>query len=324
MKTILLLIALAAPLISWGKQCESDYPAGLLTQGTKLNIHPGVNFVEPPYAGFDPCNESVDLKFNDNSDTLILVLHGVGGLDVPTINVGKRFQKAGYSVLMFDAFKMNKLNRDALFWGTSVHAGSTGRMIYFSGLAAINWILKYHPERSRQVIVYGLSTGGTAAANLAAVEGLDALRMVLAEGPNNAGIGFPNKLLKPVHVFYGSQDNFGGSSEQEYLWKRRSSCLWNAPVYNMPAGNADRCNYTTWTRIERGQTVEEWVTDQKSKGADITFRFIDGASHAIFNGKDITSLVRATPSGIKLYWTTGAKPGVADKLFEELLETIKK
>lgn len=324
MKTILLIIALAAPLISWGKQCESDYPAGVLTQGTKPNIHPGVNFVEPPYAGFDPCNETVDLKINDKSDTFILVLHGGAGLDDPTRGIGRRFQKAGYSVLMFDAFKMNKINRDGIFWATSVHASSTGRMLYFSGLAAIKWMLKNHPDRSKQIIVYGISTGGIAAANLAATEGLDALRMVFAEGPNNAGIGFPNKLLKPVHVFYGAQDNFGGSTEQEFLWKRISPCLWNAPIYNMPAGNAEKCNYTTWKRGDRAQTVEEWADEQKAKGADITFRLIDGASHAIFNGKDITSLVRATPSGIKLYWTTGAKPGVADKLFAELLETIKK
>ena len=74
---------------------------------------------------------------------------------------------------------------------------------------------------------------------------------------------------------------------------------------------------------DRGQTVEEWVAEQKNKNADISFRFIDGASHAIFNGRDINSLVRATPSGIKLNWTTGAKPGVADKLFDELLTVIR-
>lgn len=324
MKTMLLLIALALPLVGWGKQCGSDYPAGVLTQGTKPNIHPGVNFVEPPYAGFDPCNETVDIKINDKSDTFLVVLHGAGGLDTPTTGIGRKFQNAGFSVVMFDAFKMNKINRDGIFWATSVHASSTGRMLYFSGLGAINWILKNHPDRSKRIIVYGISTGGIAAANLAATPGIDALQMVFAEGPNNAGIGFPDKLLKPVHVFYGEQDNFGGSSEQEFLWKRRSSCLWNAPIYNMPAGNAAKCNYTTWTRNERGQTVEEWVEEQKGKGANITFRFIEGASHAIFNGKDISTLVRATPSGIKLYWTTGSKPGVADKLFDELIEVIKK
>lgn len=324
MKAMLLLIALALPLVGWGKQCESDYPAGVLSQGTKPNIHPGVNFVEPPYAGFDPCNDTVDLKINDKSDTFVVVLHGGAGLETATTGIGRRFQKAGFSVVMFDAFKMNKINRDGIFWATSVHASSTGRMLYFSGLGAINWILKNHPDRSKRIIVYGISTGGIAAANLAATPGIDALQMVFAEGPNNAGIGFPDQLLKPVHVFYGAQDNFGGSSEQEFLWKRRSSCLWNAPIYNMPAGNAAKCNYTTWTRNERGQTVEEWVEEQKGKGANITFRFIEGASHAIFNGKDISTLVRATPSGIKLYWTTGAKPGVADKLFDELIEVIRK
>lgn len=324
MKVAGFLLALVVPLMAVAQPCESNETRGVLTQGTKANIHPGVHFVEPPYAGFDPCHESTDLKINPKSDTWVVVLHGGAGLDAPTLGVGRKFQKAGYSVLMFDAFKMNKLYRDGIFWATSVHSGSTGRMIYFSGLSAIRWILKHHPERSRRVIVYGISTGAIAAANLAATEGLDALQMVLAEGPNNAGIGFPDQLLKPVHVFYGAQDHFGGASEQEFLWIRRSSCLWNSPIYNMPAGNAASCNYTTWTRNERGQTVQEWVEAQKRKGAEITFRLVDGAAHAIFNGKDITTLVRATPSGIKLHWITGAKPGVADQLFEELLEIIRK
>jgi hypothetical protein len=322
MKFLLLFALLASPMFAWAKQCESNYPAAVLSQGTKQNIHPGVNFVEPPYAGFDPCNGSVDLKINDKSDTFIVVLHGGGGLDPGTIGIGNKFQKAGFSVLMFDAFKMNKISRDGIFWASSVHAGSTGRMIYFSGLASLKWLEKNHPERSKRIIVYGLSTGGTAAAHLAATDGLERLQMVFAEGPANAGIGLPDQLLKPVHVFYGALDNFGGSTAEEFLWMRRSNCLWNSPIYNMPASNTAKCNYTTWARGDRGQTVEEWVAEQKTKKADITFKFIDNASHAIFNGRDINSLVRATPSGIKLFWTTGAKPGVADKLFDDLLRMI--
>jgi dienelactone hydrolase len=320
----LLFALLASPMFVWAKQCESNYPAAALSQGTKQNIHPGVNFVEPPYAGFDPCNDSVDIKLNDKSDTFVVVLHGAGGLDIPTTGIGNQFQKAGFSVLMFDAFKMNKISRDGVFWASTVHAGSTGRMIYFSGLASLKWLEKNHPERSKRIIVYGISTGGTAAAHLAATDGLERLQMVFAEGPNNAGIGLPDQLMKPVHVFYGALDNFGGSTAEEFLWKRRSNCLWNSPIYNMPASNTAKCNYSTWARGDRGKTVEEWVDEQKTKKADITFKLIDNASHGIFNGRDINSLVRATPSGIKLYWTTGAKPGVADQLFADLLLLINK
>jgi dienelactone hydrolase len=323
MHKFLLVMLLVSPLFAWAKQCESNYPASALSQGTKPNIHPGVNFVEPPYAGFDPCNGSVDIKINDQSDTFVVVLHGSGGLDPATTGVGKRFEKAGFSVLMFDAFKMNKISRDGVFWAASVHAGSTGRMIYFSALASVKWVIKNYSERSKKIIVYGLSTGGTVAAHLAATDGLDRLQIVFAEGLANAGIGLPDQISKPVHVFYGALDNFGGSTEDEFLWKRRSLCLWNSPIYNMPASNTARCNYSTWTRGDRGQTVEEWVVEQKNKNADISLKFIDGASHAIFNGRDINSLVRATPSGIKLYWTTGAKPGVADKLFDDLLTVIR-
>ena len=80
MHKFLLVMLLVSPLFAWAKQCESNYPASALSQGTKPNIHPGVNFVEPPYAGFDPCNGSVDIKINDQSDTFVVVLHGSGDL----------------------------------------------------------------------------------------------------------------------------------------------------------------------------------------------------------------------------------------------------
>jgi len=321
---ILMSLLLMMPVWAWSQPCASDYSAARLTQGISPNIHPGVYFVEPPYAGFDPCHDSVDLTINRQSDTFVLVLHGGGGSDNSQSGVSRRFAQAGYSVLQFDAFRMNKLQRDNVFWMTAVHAGSTGRMLYFSGLAAINWLVKQHPERSQRIIVYGISTGATAAINLAGTEGLDAVTMVLAEGPNNAGIGFPDRLFKPVHVFYGARDNFGGSTPDEFLWKRRSSCLWNSPNLNMPAGNTALCSYARLTRGQQGQTVEEYVDEQKKKGAPITFELVEGAAHGIFNGRRIDTVVRATPSGIKLYLTTGSGPGVADTLFQRLLDRVQR
>ena len=323
MKKLLFTIALLIPVVAWGKQCQSDYPPAKLAQGTIPNIHPGLVFVEPPYAGFDPCNSTVEIKVNEKSDTFVLVLHGSGGSDNSQIGVAKRFEKAGFSVLYFDAFKMNKINRDALFWSTQVHAGSTARMLYFSGLAAIKWMTVNHPERSKKIVVYGFSMGGMAAINLAATEGLDAVTQAIAEAPANNGIGLPDKLLKPVSIFYGTQDNYGGLSLDEFLWKRRSPCLWGAPIENTPVGNAASCNYFKYERGQRTQSVEDWVGEQKNKGTHITFQFIEGAGHAMFNGRFIETATRSTPSGIKFYSTTGSQIGVADKAFQDVLGMIK-
>ena len=52
-------------------------------------------------------------------------------------------------------------------------------------------------------------------------------------------------------------------------------------------------------------------------------KFVTGAAHGIFNGRDINSAIRATPSGIKLHMTTGSQSGVADKLFDEILALSK-
>lgn len=317
-------IVALVPVLAVASPCESDYPPAQLVQGTVPNVHPGLFFVEPPYAGFDPCNPSVELKVNEHSDTFVLVMHGAGGGDNGQADVAKRFHQVGYSVLKFDAFKMNKISKDALFWSTQVNAGSTARMIYFSGLAAIQWLLKNHPQRSQKIVVYGASMGGMAAINLGATEGLEAVRAVVAEAPGNVGIGLPDQLLKPVYVFYGAQDNFGGMSADEFLWKRRSPCLWSVPIINTPMGNAANCNHTRYERGQTTQTVEDYVAVQKSKGANISLNFIDDAGHAIFNGRNIETTTHRTPSGIRFYSTLGSKPGVADKAFHDLLDALKK
>lgn len=323
MRRSIIALALSIPGFAIAQQCLSDYPASTLTKGTKPGIHPGVHFVEPPYAGFDPCNETVHIKLNEKSDTLVLVLHGSGGADNNQANVADRFLRAGFSVLRFDAFKMHRLNKDHLFWSTAVHAGSTSRMLYFSGLAALQWAQKNHPQQSKKIVVYGFSMGGLAAINLAATEGLDAVTTVIAEAPANTGIGLPDRLFKPVHVFYGDQDNFGGLSIDEYLWKRRSPCLWNSPIENTPPGNTANCSYAKFERGQRTQTVEEYIEEQKEKGANIHFRLVEGAGHGMFNGRDIETGTRTTPSGIKFFSTSGAKPGVADKAFKDVLTLIQ-
>jgi S-formylglutathione hydrolase FrmB len=161
---------------------------------------------------------------------------------------------------------MNKISKDALFWSTQVHAGSTARMLYFSGLAAIKWLTLNHPERSKKIVVYGFSMGGMAAINLGASEGLDAVTRAIAEAPANVGIGLPDKLLKPVSIFYGAQDNYGGLSIDEFLWKRRSSCLWGAPIENTPAGNAEAVTISKTKEASGHKPLKTGLGSRKAKG----------------------------------------------------------
>ena len=88
-------------------------------------------------------------------------------------------------------------------------------------------------------------------------------------------------------------------------------------------GNAANCNYFKYERGQRAQTVEDWVEEQKKKRANITFDLIEGAGHGMFNGKNIETAIRSTPSGIKFYSTTGSQALVSDKVFQNLLEMIK-
>ena len=323
MKYLLLIFSFHFCTSVFAYECHSKYLPSNVEQGTKKNIHQGVIFVEPPYAGFDPCNSSVDIKISVESDTFILVLHGSGGADENQKEVARRFKNEGFSVLSFDSFLMNKLSKNSLYWSTQVHQSSTSRMIYFSGLAALKWISKNHPDKSKKIFVYGHSLGGMAAINLAATNGIDSLVKVIAEAPGETGIGLPDKLLKPVYIFYGNQDNYGGRTLDEFLWNRKSFCLWNAPSENTPSGNVASCNYSQFIWGSRAQSVSEYVTQQQKAGSEVSLVFFDDAAHAIFNGKNIDTQIRTTPSGIKFYSSLGSKSGVADKVFEDILLQLK-
>ena len=332
MKSIFFIIIFSFNLTATSAQCESNYPPAAMSNGQIPNIHSSIYFVDGPYAGFDPCNSTVDIRVNGKSDTFVIVLHGSAGSDRNQLNVAKRFQDEGYSVLMFDAFKMNKLSKDYNFWMWTVHTSSHQRMMYFSSVAAIQWLKKNHPERSKKIIFYGNSLGATTALNVAATEGLDPLVMVIADAPASYGIGLPDNLLVPVYILYGLQDNYGGGwPADELLWKRKAPCLWNAPIQNTPLGNAANCNYSIYAQganiktilAKRSPSVEEYVDDQKKKGAMISINLFDGAAHAIFRGTDIESETLVSASGVKFYKSLGSKPGVADKVFQEMLAAIK-
>lgn len=89
------------------------------------------------------------------------------------------------------------------------------------------------------------------------------------------------------------------------------------------ASESVNCSYSKFERGQRTQAVEDWVEEQKKKGATITFSLIEGAGHGIFDGNSIETATRSTPSGIKIYSTTGTQAGVADKVFQNVLEMIK-
>jgi predicted esterase len=296
-------------------ECLSDYEPANITQ-----LAPNLFGISPPYASFDPCNKSVVLNIVKNSTKLVIVMHGGAGGADSQAKLASALNKEGISTLFFDAFKMNKLYKDARWWAWNNTTGPKQRMLYHSNLAAVKWLRKNTETAQMDIHLYGVSSGATAALNISSNEDLPYLKSVLIEGAAPMGIGLPDRLLKPVFFIFGAQDNYGGMTEDEFIWKRVVPCSFNVPILETPYGNAAECN----SRVNSGNTIntlDSYIKQQKNKGENLTVKYYDEAGHDIFDGR-IRKFRMNTPSG-SLYATLGAAGGVTDKLLIDILAFIK-
>ena len=296
-------------------ECLSDYePANI------IQVAPNLFAVSPPYASFDPCNKSVVLNIVKNSTKLVIVMHGGAGGADSQAKLASALNKEGISTLFFDAFKMNKLYKDARWWAWNNTTGPKQRMLYHSNLAAIKWLRKNTETAQMDIHLYGVSSGATAALNISSNEDLPNLKSVLIEGAAPMGIGLPDRLLKPVFFIFGAQDNYGGVTEDEFIWKRVVPCSWNVAILETPAGNAAGCNlFANSTNLIN--SLDSYIKQQKTKGANLTVKYYDDAGHDIFDGK-IRRFRMNTVAG-SLYATLGAAGGASDKLLIDILAFIK-
>ena len=296
-------------------ECLSDYEPANITQ-----LAPNLFGISPPYASFDPCNKSVVFNIVKNSTKLVIVMHGGGGGADSQAKLASALNKEGISTLFFDAFKMNKLYKEARWWAWNNTTGPKQRMLYHSNLAAIKWLRKNTETAQLDIHLYGVSSGATAALNISSNEDLPNLKSVLVEGTAPMGIGLPDGLLKPVFFIFGAQDNYGGKTDDEYVWKRIVSCSWNVEILETPAGNAAGCN-----RLENSNntinSLDNYINNQKNKGANLSVKYYEDAGHDIFDGRIRKYMFNAT--GGSLYATMGAAGGVSDKLLIDILAFIK-
>ena len=127
-------------------------------------------------------------------------------------------------------------------------------------------------------------------------------------------------ILKPVFFIFGTEDNYGGKTIDEYIWNRVVPCSFNVEILETPAGNAAGCNYRE-NSFNTINSLDSYIKQQKTKGANLTVKYYDDAGHDIFDGK-IRRFRMNTPSG-SLYATLGAAGGAPDKLLIDILAFIK-
>lgn len=268
-------------------------------------------------ANFSDCHPSVNLTIVSPKAPVVIVLHGGGGTENYQLAMAKRLNDEGFSTLTYDAFKMNGLYKETIFWAREMYTPPKQRMLYHTALGAYQWLLDNPKIVNKSIYIYGTSSGATAALNVASVADPATLKAVFAEGPAPQGIGFPDILRVPVYIIYGKEDNYYTVDPNERFWQKVEKCNWNAPSLDTPAGNTFNCNY----RDNPQSTTEpalDYFKRQQNKGYKITITYYDDAGHAFFLG----DLKREYFPSSKRHVTFGSSKSTKDNLVKDVATVI--
>lgn len=286
-------------------------------------IRPQFHTVEGDLAEFDPCHYSVKLQkpFFSDKPPLMIVVHGGGGVDIATKNAADAFRGKGFATLLFDAYEHNGFYQGMRFWATQATNEARQKMIYKVTLGAYEWAIKNKDINTSQIYFHGLSNGGIVVANMAGAVSPDHVKGVFAEGAPGMGLGLPYKLTVPLRLVYGKMDNYGGKTEEDWIWIRQDPCLTNTAAFIHPKGNSQTCNGLI-NRLEPTPKPIDWFEAQKGQGADIDIWFYENAAHGIFLGP-IQKNMNTYGVDVRRFAWVGADHSARSKLLDDVLKYLK-
>lgn len=286
-------------------------------------IRPQFHTVLGSLAEFDPCHASVKLQkpfFSDQPPLMILV-HGGGGLDTATKNAADAFRSKGFATLLFDAFEHNGFYQGMRFWASQATNEARQKMLYKVTLGAYEWAIKRKDINVSQIYFHGLSNGGAVLANIAGAVSPEHVKGVFAEGTPGMGLGLPDQLTVPLRLVYGKMDNYGGKTEEDWIWIRQDPCFTNTVAFIHPKGNAQTCNPLV-NSLEPTPKPIDWFEAQKSQGADIELWFYEKAAHGIFLGP-IQKNMNTYGLDMRRFAWVGADNSARTQLLDDVLKHLK-
>jgi len=315
MKLLITFFSLCAMSLSaLGSECK---PAAKDSAVLK-ELRPRFHTVDGPLAEFDPCHRSVKLQkpFFSEKPALMIVVHGGGGVDTATRNAVDAFRSMGFATLVFDAYELNGFYQGPAFWASQASNEARQRMIFKATLGAYEWALSQKSINTNQIYFHGLSNGGIVVANIAAVVSPDHVKGIFAEGAPGMGLGLPDKLAVPLRLVYGKLDNYGGKTDEDWIWIRQDPSFTNTALTLHPVGNSQNCNALT-NRLELTQKPIDWFNKQKESGADVDVWFYEQAAHGIFLGPIQRNVITYGVDMKRFAWV-GASPSAKTKLLEDI------
>lgn len=210
-----------------------------------------------PSAEFSNSSKWVNYAKNqENNSKLMIYAHGGAGLiEADKLRVSL-FKNMGFDTLAFDAFAMNELD------GTWVNRNLTDRakqdLIMNIMIGAIDAMLKN--SKYTNVVLYGQSNGAKVIINaFKQKENFPQIKLILSEGPPPSGYALPFDIQIPTFIFFGEKDNWGGTSENDLMWKRKYP----------------------WQQV----SIMEWVDLQSTNGKPVKMIFYPNSGHSFHSGK---------------------------------------
>ena len=317
----------ATESVARGFECIPQ-PSGAVTL---VEIRSGFFDARGDYAGFDPCNSSVDLNLPSSADStfpgkppLFILAHGGGGKGTADRTLASKLNSLGIATLSFDAYEMNGFYQGRSFWTTSVTNTGRQRLIYTTALRAYEWARSYPEIDTSRIFLWGISNGGAAVANLAGVVDPAHVKGVFAEGAPIAGLGFPHQVNVPTKMVYGKLDNYGGLTEDDWMFDRQASCSIQVSYELAPSGTSDSCNFLV-NASSKTESPRAWVERLQSAGQDVSLLFYENAGHGIVGFSLTTGSVTygTGATAITTYSTTGSADGVADQFVADLMQYVR-
>lgn len=325
---IILLIQAWLPESAWAyKKCVNN-PAGV---AKLIEIRPGFHRVSGVLADFDPCHPSVTLSMpsffaNKLSEKppLLIIAHGGNGPGAAENEMARRMNSKGVATLLFDAYNLNGFEyRGSNLFLTGMSNESRQRMILKVTYGAYNWAKTLNQIDNTRIFIYGLSNGGSVALNMAALVEPEHVKAVFAEGASPTGIGMPDQIKVALYLAYGKIDNYGGKTEDDWMYSRTDSCSFNeiSPIASI--GTAHRCN-----RMINSEKMTisplSWANTLKKDGQPIHLWFYENAAHGLLAGyinRDMRTYGTG-PSAILRFGWTGADPDTAHQFVKDMLTVI--
>lgn len=324
----LVLVSSAALQVSANDSCRPAPP----DVARLVEIRAGFHRVDGPLAEFDPCHGSVQLSlpglFADrlaDKPPLMIIIHGGNGPGSAEHEMVRRMNARGVATLLYDAYAMNGFQyRGTALFLTGTSNESRQRMIFKVSLGAYAWAKQQPQIDASRIVIHGLSNGGSVALNMAALVQPEHVRAVFAEGPSPTGIGMPDTIKVPLKLVFGKLDNYGGKTDDDWMYTRTDPCAFNRPSTLAAAGTATRCNALS---APGAMTIspQAWGESLQAQGQPIEFWFYDDAAHGLLAGFIDRGMrvYGSGPTAQRRYGWIGASPEAAARFTDDLIRTIK-